>query len=166
MAGVQVASGTFIAQNPQTVIRGQLTIGAGCVIHPTATIIADGPIVIGANNTIEELVTIINKGPDTMRIGDGNVFEVGSRIEASSLGNNNVVEPKATVGPGATLQDNCHIGASCTVYSGETLASQTIVYGADNAHRVEPSYVKPSMYDEQLAHLRRALPSFHTALTL
>eukprot|EP00048_Salpingoeca_helianthica_P023870 m.27855 g.27855 ORF g.27855 m.27855 type:complete len:98 (+) comp9045_c0_seq2:420-713(+) len=72
----------------------------------------------------------------------------------------------ATVGPGATLQDNCHIGASCTVYSGETLASQTIVYGADNAHRVEPSYVKPSMYDEQLAHLRRALPSFHTALTL
>eukprot|EP00048_Salpingoeca_helianthica_P023869 m.27854 g.27854 ORF g.27854 m.27854 type:complete len:125 (+) comp9045_c0_seq2:155-529(+) len=94
MAGVQVASGTFIAQNPQTVIRGQLTIGAGCVIHPTATIIADGPIVIGANNTIEELVTIINKGPDTMRIGDGNVFEVGSRIEASSLGNNNVVEPK------------------------------------------------------------------------
>ncbi len=57
-----------------------------------------GPIVIGANNTIEELVTIINKyvgcprplarlqrlsfafrGPDAMQIGDGNVFEVGSR---------------------------------------------------------------------------------------
>jgi hypothetical protein len=39
------------------------SLGEGCVIHPTAKLIAShgGPIILGKNNIIEEGVTLINK---------------------------------------------------------------------------------------------------------
>lgn len=43
-------------------LRGDITIGAGTVIHPKAKILAEaGPIIIGEGCLIEELVTIIHK---------------------------------------------------------------------------------------------------------
>jgi dynactin-6 len=70
---VSISPGCFVAQSPSTSIKGQITIGAGTVIHPAVTILAEvwfvslpayvqgGPIIIGENNLIEEQVVIINK---------------------------------------------------------------------------------------------------------
>lgn len=41
-------------------IKGRVTIGAGCIIHPNAIIIGHSPIELGENNVVEELATIIN----------------------------------------------------------------------------------------------------------
>lgn len=46
--------------SPNAILRGKITIGPGCVIHPNATIIAHSPIELGANNVIEEQSTITN----------------------------------------------------------------------------------------------------------
>lgn len=42
-------------------LKGDITIGAGTVVHPKATILALGPIVIGQNCIIEESVIIVNR---------------------------------------------------------------------------------------------------------
>ncbi len=43
-------------------IKGEITIGANCVIHPKATIYAlNGPIVIGEGCVVEEMAVIFNR---------------------------------------------------------------------------------------------------------
>jgi dynactin-6 len=45
-----------------TNLQGEITIGAGCIVHPKASILAlGGPIVIGQNCVIEETAAIVNK---------------------------------------------------------------------------------------------------------
>lgn len=71
----------LIAQD--TILRGDVTIGQGCIIHPRATIDASlGPIVIGSDCVVEEMAVIRNRRRDTLRIGDGNYFMVGSRASS------------------------------------------------------------------------------------
>eukprot|EP00047_Mylnosiga_fluctuans_P004568 m.235302 g.235302 ORF g.235302 m.235302 type:complete len:171 (+) comp12799_c0_seq1:149-661(+) len=163
-SNVQFAPDCFIAQSSATAIRGQITIGAGTVIHPAVTIIAEGgPIIIGDNNLIEEQTVIINKSTGSVLvIGNGNVFEVGSRVESSTIGDDNVIEAKAVVGPQAVIGNNCRIGAMCTVSPNEFLADNTVVFGRENTQRVDPTMTKPSAYTEQLAYLKKIMPSFHT----
>lgn len=43
-------------------LRGDITIGAGTIVHPSATIIAEaGPIVIGEKCLVEEQAKIIHR---------------------------------------------------------------------------------------------------------
>lgn len=45
----------------ETELKGEIKIGSGTVLHPTAKILAEnGPIIIGAGNLIEEKVIIRN----------------------------------------------------------------------------------------------------------
>ena len=46
--------------SPNATIKGRVTIGAGCIIHPNASIIGHSPVELGANNIVEEQATIIN----------------------------------------------------------------------------------------------------------
>jgi len=95
----------------------------GCILHPSCTIIAEGgEIIFGDYNIIEvtcnsfesiiscfifffkkERVTIINKknkDPSknkTMNIGSFNLFEVGTKIDSSDIGNMNQFEPRSTI---------------------------------------------------------------------
>ncbi|VDK26706.1 unnamed protein product [Anisakis simplex] len=69
----------------EATLFGDISVGAGTVVHPAAEIKAtNGPIVIGENNNVEELAVIenllVNLGPEgeTMTIGRDNVFEVRS----------------------------------------------------------------------------------------
>ena len=67
-------------------ISGDVTIGGECCIHPHVDIKAtNGPIVIGRRNIIEERVVIENLSEEVMRIGDGNIFEVGALIRAQEV---------------------------------------------------------------------------------
>lgn len=78
MARITAHSSALIAQD--TILRGDVTIGQGCIIHPRATIDASlGPIVIGSDCVVEEMAVIRNRRNETLRIGDGNHFMVGSR---------------------------------------------------------------------------------------
>jgi len=93
------------SRRPQIVIcskselKGSLSFGDGCVIHPGCVISAEGgDIVFGEFNIIEERVRIVNrlkkdeKGNPikrTMRIGSYNTFEVGSYIDSSDIGDMN-----------------------------------------------------------------------------
>ncbi|KAI6656394.1 Heat shock protein 70 [Oopsacas minuta] len=77
-----------------TILIGQVTIGANTVVHPKATLDGSGgPIVIGQNNILEENVVI--KGTEIIEIGSGNSFRVGTHCHAKKVGDNNIFEMKS-----------------------------------------------------------------------
>lgn len=159
----------------KTLILGEVTIGPGCVVHPTARIIArNGPITIGSNNLIEERVNIINNFTEPMVIGDNNVFEVYSQCETRRMGSNNIIECKAFVGPEIELTDNCIIGAGCRLPDTPKLSQSeeqcqkepldvfkpnTEVYGKD-LHRRVVRDLPASSHSSQLDFLRKILPNY------
>jgi dynactin-6 len=77
-------------------VQGEVEIGKGTVVHPSAKLLAlCGPITIGENCLIEERVVIKNCTPDSvLSIGDSNCFRVGSIITSPFIGASNVVETK------------------------------------------------------------------------
>ncbi|CAD6997184.1 unnamed protein product [Ceratitis capitata] len=108
---------------------GDITISPGCVIHPSASIIAEaGPIVLGENCIVEEYATIAFRLPvgnkidpsadvRTLNIGPNNVFEVGCKVEACHIGEKNVFESKCYVGPCVFVSSGCIIGAGVNLVS-------------------------------------------------
>jgi dynactin-6 len=86
MLGSLKAHPTALIAQEATLV-GDITIGAGCIIHPRASILATaGPIEIGENCVVEELAVLENTGArideangGTMHIGKGNQFSVGCR---------------------------------------------------------------------------------------
>ncbi|WVR05073.1 hypothetical protein IAU60_002085 [Kwoniella sp. DSM 27419] len=128
-----------------TELRGDITVGEGCVIHPKASIQAlGGPIVLGRNCVVEELSVIINRNPSPLHIGDSNQFMVGSRVESPSIGSGNVFQPRCQVSTLVAISDHCTIGAGCALFpsihtpegSVDTLPSRTVVYGDQSERRV------------------------------
>ena len=97
-------------------LRGEISVGSGTVIHPKATILAlQGAISIGSNCIIEETAVIVNRSSTPIKIGDHNLFEVGCRIEAASVGSYNVFEVRSRVAHNVKVGSYSVIGAGCTV---------------------------------------------------
>ncbi|KAM0787771.1 hypothetical protein ACM66B_003826 [Microbotryomycetes sp. NB124-2] len=97
-------------------LRGDITIGAGCVLHPRATIVAvSGPIVLGTNNIVEEQAIIVNRSKIVMEIGNDNHFQVGSRVESPKVGSHNVFDIKSRTTFNVSVGSHCHIGPGCVV---------------------------------------------------
>ncbi|KAH7906767.1 trimeric LpxA-like protein [Hygrophoropsis aurantiaca] len=97
-------------------LKGDITIGPNTVVHPKATIFAiAGPIIIGAGCIIEEAAVVVNRRKEVMRVGDGNVFEIGCRVESPSIGNYNTVSTRARVHHTVRISNHCVIGAACLV---------------------------------------------------
>jgi len=147
-------------------IIGDVTIGSGTVVHPRAQIIAEaGPIIIGDNNLIEENSCIINRHkPEneksaTMNIGNDNVFEIACKCEALLIGDSNVVESYAIVGPDVELTTGCIIGTMCELVTQETLPPNTVIVGRDCHRRINAE--KPALQTSQLEYLRKVLPNYH-----
>lgn len=169
------------------VLRGDITIGTGCVIHPKACIIGmveivwtnlniinlpvhtlpfsaeGGPITIGDNCIIEEYTTIINKrkgdAPIPMTIGANNIFEVGSSIESRSIGERNIFECKSRVSADVIVTTGCVIGAGCQLVGKQTLDENTVVYGKNCQQR--SAFEKQGSHILQLDFLRKVLPNYH-----
>jgi len=111
---IKVGSRSIVCQEAD--IRGDVTIGAGCVLHPKCTMFAyAGPIVMGDCCIVEETAVIVNRNKAPMVIGSYNLFETGCRIEAASIGSYNTFEPKSRVPSSIALKDYCVIGAGCVV---------------------------------------------------
>lgn len=66
--------------------------------------------------------------------------------ESSGIGDNNIVESKAFVGPKVKLSSGCVIGAMCELSAPETLPENTIIYGKDCSRRVGSE--KPAVLNE------------------
>ncbi|VDP17544.1 unnamed protein product [Soboliphyme baturini] len=96
----------------EAILIGNITIGDGTTIHPRAQIIAEaGPIIIGENNLIEENACIVNRHVgNPLVIGNDNVFEIGSRCEASKVGDGNVIEMKAVFVSVTNIDWGCSVG--------------------------------------------------------
>lgn len=109
-----VGTRVIIAQDAD--LRGEISVGSGTVIHPKATILAlQGPISIGSNCIIEETAVIVNRKSTPIKIGDNNLFEVGCRIGAASVGSYNVFEMRSKVAQNVKIGSYSVIGAGCTV---------------------------------------------------
>lgn len=52
-----------------------------------------------------------------MEIGSDNLFSVGCRVDAKSIGSHNIFESKCKVSSDITISDHCMIGAGCTLES-------------------------------------------------
>lgn len=72
-----------------TTLAGDITIGPETVVFPGAEIRCcegAGPVVIGRGCVLEEGARLVNEGPGEMRVGDGNLFEVGCTVHAQQVG--------------------------------------------------------------------------------
>uniref|UniRef100_A0A914XCR0 Dynactin subunit 6 n=1 Tax=Plectus sambesii TaxID=2011161 RepID=A0A914XCR0_9BILA len=155
-----IATGAVVCQ--EALLLGEITIGAGTVIHPKAQILAEaGPIIIGENNLIEENALISNKSSParTMVIGNSNVFEIASQTYAMSVGDNNVVEVRGRVGEHVEVSSGCVIGVGCSLSTPGLLPERTVIFGEKSARRI--ACEKPMVQNSQLEYLRKALPSYH-----
>lgn len=57
---IKVTAGALVCEESK--LRGEITIGPGTIVHPSATIIAEaGPIIIGEKCLIEEQSKIIHR---------------------------------------------------------------------------------------------------------
>lgn len=117
-------------------IKGDVTVSAGCVIHPHCNINAEnGPIIFGENCIVEEYVTITNSIGQALYIGNNNVFEVGCSVEALKIGDKNVFEAKSLVSNEVEVTNGCIIGAGCRVEGKQILLESTVIYGKDCLQR-------------------------------
>lgn len=111
-------------------LSGEITIASGCVLHPLSSLQAlGGPIVLGPNCLIEEHVSIINSSStgQTLTIGAGNHFEIGSRVEMLQggvvrIGEWNSLEVKAMV---IARRGEVRLGDWCKVGVGVRLEDDT-----------------------------------------
>ncbi|XP_016963540.1 dynactin subunit 6 [Drosophila biarmipes] len=149
-------------------LRGDITFSSGCVVHPSATVIADaGPVIIGENCIIEEYATIAHRLEpgavwdvnNILSIGTHNVFEVGCQVEASRIGDKNVFESKCFVGRGVTVSSGCVVGAGIKIHTSQLLPENTIVYGEQGLQR--EAIDKQGSQTLQIDFLRKVLPNYH-----
>ncbi|KAK4698352.1 dynactin 6, partial [Phenoliferia sp. Uapishka_3] len=73
------------------------------------------PIILGSNCIIEEGVVIVNRTKQPLIIGDDNLFQVGCRVEAISIGSNNTFGARSRVAHTVRISSFCNIGAGCSV---------------------------------------------------
>jgi dynactin-6 len=143
-----------------------LSIGAKCIVHPGAKILAEGgPIMMGEGNIIKEGATIINKKQDDSQqhvliIGNGNVFDINSFCAAIIVGNNNTFEPCCHVDQYIRVTEDCVIGASCRLSGQEEIPDGTVVCGSAQTRTVR-SKPRAAQTAQQLTMLAKVLPNYH-----
>ncbi|KAJ7072187.1 trimeric LpxA-like protein [Mycena amicta] len=162
-------------------LKGDITVGAGTIVHPKATIFAiAGPIVIGSGCIIEEGAIIVNRQvlffqplsddihrrKEVMHIGDDNLFEIGSRVESPTVGDLNTISTRARVHHTVRIASYCNIGAGCLVVptEDEFLDDYTVIYGPAAERRTWSGRGKLQEADLRRKHaeyLREMLPKFN-----
>ncbi|XP_005181594.2 dynactin subunit 6 [Musca domestica] len=156
-------------------LRGDITISQGCVIHPSASILAEaGPIILGENCIVEEYATIAYRLTEEQKrqkeegnlepcpplvVGSNNVFEVGCIVEAQKIGDKNVFECKCYVGPEVVVTNGCVVGAAVSLKCKQVLPESTVIYGRDCQQR--EAIDKYAYQTLQIDFLRKVLPNYH-----
>lgn len=149
-------------------LKGNVTVGAGTVVHPGAKIHAlAGPIVLGSNNLVEEGVQIVtreneNGSGQVLHIGNYNTFQVGCRVYAALVGDGNVVEAKAELGDQCVVESGAVVGSTLRVPPKSIVPEDTVLYGAGGS-RVMEGGAERNTHDlePRLDQLRKILPQTH-----
>ena len=147
-------------------IKGNVTIGAGSVVHPNAAILATGgPIDIGPNNIIEECV-VIETNPTAnqnsgmiLKVGSFNTFEVGCRVESTMIGDGNVIGAKASLGVLSSITDGVTVAPHVKVPEKMHLPDNTVLFGCEHSMRTVPNgkALNTANIDARLANQRKVL---------
>jgi len=156
---VKILSKAIVCE--ESTLKGDITIASGCVIHPSALIIAkSGPIVFGENCIVEEYAEILNIDPlgKTLMIGANNIFEVGCRIKALSIGDKNIFETKCQVGSGVEILNGCVIGSG-TIVINSCVKENSIHLCRKPMRKVSADKMRTSTL--QIDFLRKVLPNYH-----
>ncbi|OAJ43049.1 hypothetical protein BDEG_26434 [Batrachochytrium dendrobatidis JEL423] len=147
-------------------VQGEVDLGTSNIFQPHVRIIQEqnaGPIVIGTNNIFEECVTIINKSPGLMKIGNNNLFNTGCCVYAGLIGDYCTISPRAIVGQGSCIEDNCIIGSKCEIPPNQHISKGTLIYGRNNSFRKIAStvgFVAP-LHSKHIDYLVQVLPKYH-----
>ncbi|RZF41122.1 hypothetical protein LSTR_LSTR002754 [Laodelphax striatellus] len=166
MNKLKIASSAVVCVESK--LKGTVSVGSMTVIHPKASVIAEaGPIIIGENNIIEEQVVIMHRLKDgeewdesrVLKIGSNNVFEVGCVVNASAIGDHNVIEAKSYVGEGIEITNGCIIGAGCQLTVPEKLQDNSVFSGSSCSLSIAPD--RPPAQTLQLEFLSKVLPNYH-----
>ena len=148
-------------------IHGQVNFGIGCIAHPGCFIDArGGTINFGEYNIIEEKVRIVNKirAKDSkgkpimkdMNVGSYNIFEVGTMVSTSEIGDYNEFQSKCVV------EDNCRVGSNCTLGPKVSLSvgmqtgNNKIIYEDDRYH-VNDDMAQVSVKKQKLKEMANLL---------
>lgn len=117
-------------------IKGNVTFGEGCIVHPGAQIIAEGgDIIFGDFNIVEEYAKIVNVPRKdqqgnavkrTMRIGNYNQFEVNCSVESSEIGDMNEFGVRSVIGVGCVITNCCVINPTVQVPPKMKLAPNSV----------------------------------------
>eukprot|EP00697_Spironema_sp_BW2_P007708 gnl/Spiro4/22066_TR10854_c0_g1_i1.p1 gnl/Spiro4/22066_TR10854_c0_g1~~gnl/Spiro4/22066_TR10854_c0_g1_i1.p1 ORF type:complete len:211 (-),score=57.61 gnl/Spiro4/22066_TR10854_c0_g1_i1:259-864(-) len=165
---VKIMPGALVAQEAELV--GDITIGAGTIVHPKCEIRAvDGPIIIGDDNILEERVVIENKRSagehgicSSIQIGSHNVFEMGCRVECATMGDANIVEPQAVLGRHTYVGSGCVIGTR-VMWTDGLVPNNTVVHSPPaNLTRLVPE-LREQHVAQQRCHLevlRKLFPQY------
>ncbi|ORZ26156.1 trimeric LpxA-like protein [Absidia repens] len=164
MSRNRITAGSKAVVCQETELRGEVSIGAGTVLHPQCRIIAEnGPIYIGKNNIIEENSIVFNRNAAPLVIGDENVFEVGCYVEGSRIGNNNVIGTRARVIGNTIIGNHCVIGAACSTEINETIEDMVVIYGNQPSRRTQSTILpgQATLHARHLEYLREVLPKYN-----
>lgn len=154
-------------------LRGSVTVGAGCIVHPGARIHAlGGPIVLGSSNLVEEGV-LIETAPDgngvgaVMNVGNYNSFQVGCVVRCAVVGDGNVVEAKAVLETQTVLGSGAIVGATVRVPPRHGVDDNTVLYGSSGGIRTVENGAEKNTNDlePRLAQLRKILPASHKLIS-
>ncbi|KAM7354495.1 dynactin subunit 6 [Cochliomyia hominivorax] len=167
-SGLKIMTKSIVCED--STLRGDITISPGCVIHPSASILAEaGPIILGENCIVEEYATIAYRLPEGVKtsgepapaltIGANNVFEVGCTVEANRIGDKNVFECKCYVSPEVSVSSGCIVGAGVRLQCKQHLPENTVIYGRDCMQR--EAIDKHASQTLQIDFLRKVLPNYH-----
>tara|TARA_B110000503_G_scaffold80243_1_gene123028 strand:+ start:495 stop:1277 length:783 start_codon:yes stop_codon:yes gene_type:complete len=161
-----IAEGAVIGDDVEikshVVTEGKVTIGAGTIIYPFASLSypqtlkyngEDSEIIIGKNNTIREYVTIqhgTSEGNMVTKVGDNCLFMVGVHIAHNCIVGNNVIFANyvslaghvevgdfAIIGGLSAVQQFCRVGAHTMVGGVSAIVRDLVPYGlatSDRAH--------------------------------
>ena len=159
--GAQVVLGDNVILESHVVIAGDTIIGADTHIYPFASIghipqdlkFSNEPVrlEIGARNRIREYVAInpgTAGGGGLTRIGDDNLFMVGTHVAHDCMfgnqivlspnaliGGHVVVDDKVIIGGAVAIHQNCRIGVHAFVGGGSIVAEDVIPFGTVTGNR-------------------------------
>ncbi|KAH8582527.1 acyltransferase [Cryptosporidium sp. chipmunk genotype I] len=141
-------------------IVGNVELGEGCIVHPSALIDGGvGGIIIGKNNIIEESVKIVNKTINKMSIGNNNWFHVRCEIDSAlTIGDNNSFEVGSRVNKNTKVGSNCLISLNSGLPPNLEICDNMSVAIVGDSLMYTLSNSPPNQYlDEQINFLNNIL---------
>jgi dynactin-6 len=138
MAGpaVSVEAGAWVCADVEFSGPHAVRVGRGCVLGPRCRVVAaGGPVELGPECVLEELVLVRNDGAAPLRLGRGNLLQVGAAVRCSA-GELNVFEVRSSCPASAQVGSGCVVGATVELAEGAVLRDGAVAYRSAAGVRV------------------------------